>query len=363
MDTLLGITAKDWWKLLRENRFEIDSTYWSRAAILTVRSVVNSFYKRREDRLYGAALSEVQITEPPIFILGHWRSGTTLLHTLLSLDPRFAYPNLLEVSNPHTFLCIEDKVANRLANSSAEKRPMDNVRVRFDSPAEDEFGISIMSLKSPILGWSFPKREAYYDRFLTFEGVDERTVEEWKSAFLLFLRKLTWRYERQLLLKSPAHTGRIRLLLDLFPEAQIIHVHRNPCAVFQSAQRLYETAVPRSYLQKPDRERLDDGILRRYQMMYDAFFEERALIPAENFLDLAFEELEVDPVRALERIYEHLGLGDFDRLRPRLEEYLAANGDYKKNQYPPLDSRLRDKVAECWRRSFVEWDYPIERLP
>ncbi|WP_427846519.1 sulfotransferase [Aromatoleum aromaticum] len=63
----------------------------------------------RETREFQARIRDVRI-KPPIFVLGHWRSGTTHLHNLLSLDPQFAYPNFYQVTNPRA---IAPKMHNR----------------------------------------------------------------------------------------------------------------------------------------------------------------------------------------------------------------------------------------------------------
>ena len=104
---LCGVTFRDWWETLRENRFAIDPPYWPRAAVLTAGSVLNSLYGRREEKHYRQLLDGVTV-QPPLFILGHWRSGTTLLHNLLAIDDQFGYPNLYQVFFPHTFLCTEE---------------------------------------------------------------------------------------------------------------------------------------------------------------------------------------------------------------------------------------------------------------
>src|SRR3712207_4452842 len=83
---LTGITTDEWWKLLRENELGVEARYWHRAAFITLMSIVNSRYRRDEERDYAAAIEATPITEPPIFILGHWRSGTTYLHNLLVRD-------------------------------------------------------------------------------------------------------------------------------------------------------------------------------------------------------------------------------------------------------------------------------------
>src|SRR5690606_21013398 len=70
---LAGITAGMWWKLLRENRFAVDPAYWHRAVFISLSSLLNSYYRRREDRQFAEEIEAVRITQPPLFILGHWR--------------------------------------------------------------------------------------------------------------------------------------------------------------------------------------------------------------------------------------------------------------------------------------------------
>src|SRR5207245_5469736 len=83
---------------------------------------------------------------------------------------------------------------------------------------------------------SFPQRYEHYTRYLTFAGVPAAELEEWKRTMVWFLKKLTLRYRRPIVLKSPPHTARIRLLLELFPEARFVNIHRDHGAVFLSCR-------------------------------------------------------------------------------------------------------------------------------
>ena len=350
-----GMTATDIWRLLRENGFAIDGPYWGLLAFFGAAGLVNWVKKRRESRTYGAAVAEMEVKRP-LFILGHWRSGTTLMHELLARDERFAYPTLLESLRPHTFLSEQDGTGRLLSRLPAQKRPMDNVHLSFASPSEDEWALAQISLRSPVIAWMFPRHAQYYERYLTFRDVPEREVEQWKGAMVTFLKKLTYRYRRPLILKSPPHTGRIRLLLDLFPDARFVHIHRNPYHVFRSTRRFYKRGLPLLRFQRPEKG-LTDTILRRYQLMYDAFFEQRGLIPEGRYCEIAFEELEGDMLGQVEQLYGQLGLEDFQRVEPQLHAYVDSISGYKKNKYPPLPQRLRERIARTWRPSFLEWGY------
>lgn len=352
---MLGIAARDWWALLQENSFRIDLPYLPRAMQITLLSIFNSLHKKKEMRLYGETIAQLQVREP-VFILGHWRNGTTLLHELLTLDERFAWPNLFEVSHPHTFLLHRETVS---AQEQSVKRPMDEMTVTAESPGEDEYALATASLRSPMTAWFFTRNDAYYDRYLTFQNVPAADVARWKKELTWFLKKLTLKYQRPLLLKSPPHTGRIRLLLELFPDARFIHIHRDPYVVFQSTRRLYQTAVADVQLQRNSQAQIDEGIIRRYKIMYDAFFQQRTLIPAGRYHDIRFEEFEKNMISEMQNVYEKLNLGGFETVRPKLEQYIAAKADYQKNSHPVIEEPMRQKIVQVWQQNFREWNYEI----
>ena len=162
-----------------------------------------------------------------------------------------------------------------------------------------------------------------------------------------------------MVLKSPTHTARVRLLLKLFPKAKFIHIHRNPYDVFQSTRKLYRSAVSSSYFQRPKLERLDDGIIRRYVLMYDAFFEDRMLIPKEQYAEVCFEEFEKDPIGQLGKIYHSLNIAGFQQSKPAFQDYLNSLAGYKKNKHGLLSEDIKEKITQKWQRSFEEWHYSV----
>jgi hypothetical protein len=356
-----GHSFGDWLKLLCRQRFAVDPPYWPRAALITANSLANSLHRRREDRLCGAAAA-AQTVRPPLFILGHWRTGTTHLHNLLTVDQRFAFPNNYQVCYPSTFLTTEAAAAS-FGFMLPDTRLQDNVRLTLPDPQEDEIALCIVTGLSLYMGWAFPRRAAYYDRYLTFRGVPPGEVERWKEALVFFLKKLTLKYGRPLLLKSPPHTCRVRLLLELFPDARFVHIHRDPFTVFRSTRHMIRTAIPALRLQVSEDRRLDEWILRTYRTMYDAFFEERGLIPPGRYHEVCFEELEKDPVGQLRQVYRGLNLDGFDAVEPPLRRYLDSLAGYRKNEYAALPPELRCRIADEWRRCFAEWGYPVRSVP
>src|SRR5260370_39855239 len=81
-----------WLRLLGLARFRVG---WRQLRLLPTGTIVNAghtFLRYAQEGLYGQRIREA-IVQPPIFILGHWRSRPTFLHELLGQDPRHRLPN------------------------------------------------------------------------------------------------------------------------------------------------------------------------------------------------------------------------------------------------------------------------------
>src|SRR4030095_2748220 len=124
---------------------------------------------------------------------------------------------------------------------------------------------------------------------------------------------------------------------EMFPEARFVHIHRNPYTVFQSFRHYFDTAMWYTYLQRPDLPGIDDRLIRRYNVLYDAFFEERSLIPEGRFHEIGFEQLERDPLGEIGKLYESLSLPGFGEFKPKLQHYVDSLSDYRKNEFGELD--------------------------
>jgi hypothetical protein len=355
--SLCGMALDEWLGLLRRHRFSVDPPYLPRAAFMTLTGALTSLIRIYENRNYVARLTETEVKEP-LFILGHWRSGTSYLHNLISLDERFAHPTVWRVLNPHTFLTTE-RYSAIVKLASPKTRLIDSMDLGADVPFEDEFA-TCGTLCSPFLANAFPRQADCYDRYLTFRTVPSEEVARWKESLLMFYKKLTWKFGRPLVLKSPPHTGRIALLLEMFPDARFVHIHRHPYAVFRSTKEQARIMQRTLRLQTSNSPNLDARIIRRYGTMYDAFFEERDLIPDGRFHEIRFEDLERDPVAQMRGLYESLGIPGFETLLPSLENYVRANSSYRKNTYEELPASLRREISQAWRRSFDEWNYPCD---
>lgn len=354
---LPGMKLGDWLRVLRDNRFRIRPGALPKALLTSLATPVSSLVSRIEEGAYDERLAAQPVTAP-LFVLGHWRSGTTHLHNLLGLDERFAYPRFIDVMLPHTFLKAGRVMSATFGMSlPATRFGLDDVPFHADAPFEEDFALAIMTTLSPYMSWVFPDRAAHYDRFLTLDDASPDELRTWKEALVRFLRKVELRYGRPLVLKSPPHTARLRLLTELFPDARFVHIHRHPFEVYDSTRRLHATC--RRYfslqgLEYDDRER----VLSLYEQTYRAFFRDRASLPAGRFVELSFEQLRREPMPQLERIYDALQLPPIAAARPAFERYLAGQAAYKPRTYAPPPDEVRRPIVERWRPMFEAWNYP-----
>ena len=293
-----------------------------------------------------------------MFIIGHWRSGTTWLHTILSRDPAFAAPSLYDVMFPSTFMSCGALLRRLLPGMLPASRLFDNMSADPELPQEDEFALAVLTGCSPYLAYTFPRNWDYYDRFLTFENADSAVVSRWKRAFRAYVHKLQVVYAKPMLLKSPAHTARIRHILDAFPDARFVHIHRDPTGVFQSTQHMLSIGPPLMQMQRFDFTAIDEIILRRYAAMHDALLAQRGDIPKGRYCEISYENLRRDPLGAVSEVYAALNLADLGGSMDALAPQFSATRPYAPNTFPPLSDALKDTLRARLARFYDAWNYP-----
>lgn len=351
-----GLNFGNWLRLMAMRpRWE-----WSklpRLASVAACSVINSVDESLEQLLYGRAVAQTEIKEPPVFILGHWRSGTTLLHNLMSLDQQFTYPNLYQVMNPGHFLLTEDLVTRLTAKLIPPTRPMDNMPAAWTMTQEDEIAILLATGISPYWFILFSGDRSRYGRFFDLKEVTPDELRRWKDFLRLFIQKLTYKHRKPVVLKSPSHTYRIPLLLEMFPQAKFIYIYRDPLAVIKSSMHLRRTMFTENSFAPPDFREIEDDTLLTYEHCLQTYEQTKQLIPPGQLHEIRYEALEADPLGGMESLYRSLGFGGWEQMEPALRQQLPELSRYQKNRFT-IDERLRRKIFERCRWVFEKYHYP-----
>ena len=292
--------------------------------------------------LYDSKTRATELVDDPIFILGHWRSGTTLLHELMSCDEQFATPTTFQCFAANHFLLTESWMPKLLFFIIPSKRPMDNVKVGWQAPQEDEFALCSMGVPSPYLRIAFPKTGDDLLGCLDLAELSQSDLGRWESALHLFLQRVTFSTGKRIILKSPTHTARVKTLDKLYPRARFIHITRDPLSVFPSTIKLWNALDEAQGLQFR-RHPIDAYIFQAFERMYGAFERDRAAISQNRIVDVRYEDLVSSPIEQIERIYGHLQLKSLDDARANLTAYVNGMRDYRTNQHN-LSGELRQFI-------------------
>jgi hypothetical protein len=305
----------------------------------------------------GKRLPELAEMPPPVFILGHWRSGTTHLYNAMSLGG-FGYVPPLAAGLPWDMFGLARALRPLLERQLPERRFIDNIPVTPTSPQEDEIALANMSPLSFYHGIYFPKHfDRLIDRGLFFDGCSDAEIAAWQSRFGYFMRKLALQQDAPLLIKNPVYTARPAMLKALIPGAKFIHIHRNPFDVFLSMRNFYARLLDVMALQDvPAGLDIDATILRVYARMMECFETETAGRSTPDFVELPYDLLDRQPMAALERIYTGLELDGFETAAPRFRAYLEGVKSFRKNAFQG-DARAVGMVSGALGHWIEKWGY------
>lgn len=308
--------------------------------------------------LHARRVGRTELVRPPVFILGHWRSGTTLMHELMTLDDQFAYPNNYEAFVPHHFLVSQWLLGPLVSLLLPRKRPMDNMKVGSGTPQEDDFALLALGATTPYRRMAYPNRPG--KEHISLNGLRTSPTQrtQLQESLDYFYRALTLKYGKTLLLKSPPHTGRIGLLNEWFPGAKFIHISRHPYRLVPSTMHLWRSLDQAQAFQVP---RYDDVWLKNFvfecqDLMYQGYVDQARLIPPERLVEVAFEDLVQTPEAVFERVYQQLQLEGLEEVLPRVRESFAARSEHKQNQLP-LEPHLRIEIDQHWSGYMERFGY------
>ncbi len=206
---------------------------------------------------------------------------------------------------------------------------------------------------------AFPNHAAVDLEYLNMEGLARPRVEAWSRALIGFVRTITFRYGKRVILKSPTHTGRVRLLSEMFPGAQFIHITRHPYSLFPSTRRLWQSLDAVQGCQLPRDEHLDEYVFESFRRMYDGLESQRGELGSSQIIDIRYEDLVADPIAVVRRVYDQLQLGDFEPVADRFQAYVDSLRDYEPNRHQ-LEPALRTQIDRQWQAYFEHYGYERE---
>ncbi len=340
---------------------KVDKHYRTRHIKAMLVSLVAEPFRLVETLRYGHAIKKTKIDNDPIFILGHWRSGTTYLHNLLSQDVNMAYVTTYQSVFPNQLLSSRWLFRTMMSAKMPKKRPADNVELNPDFPQEEEFALGNVNPFGYYNFWYFPREtKSYCDNYLHLENLSPKQQERWKKDYEVFVKKtlLNQRPSNRFLSKNPPHTSRIPQLLELFPNAKFIYLYRNPVSVFLSTFNFFTKTIPPLQFQDISDLEMEDNILYVYSKMLKKYEEDKALVPAGNLIEIKYEDFEHEPYQHMEHIYKQLHLPNFEANKDRFKKYIDSQKRFKVNKHEITDTKI-EKILKHLSFAMDQYGYTV----
>jgi hypothetical protein len=345
---ITGVRFRLLHKLIVTNPCSCRPRYFFRYLLLLQNSLWSSFFTRRERAIYGDYIREQPLPDNMVFIVGHWRTGSTYLHKLMSLDPQLAAPTLYQTSLPEGFITARPFYEPIMKKLIGQFRPFDNMKAGIDEPQECEFAFFRMCGESPLKHLMFPSSEHY---FLLDEKVnflpDGKAGEHFQQSVRDFYTKLARvNHGRRLVVKNPFHSLRISYLHKQFPNARFIHIHRDPYEVIPSTIRMWSVVGSQNTMNSRWKAPVIQEVSDFFCKMLKNIRTQMAELPKGTGTDISYSELIADPKAALSKAYESIGLEYTESFNQAMQDFLRANSDYEKNTYT-LKSEEKQAIAEA----------------
>ncbi|MBO4441210.1 sulfotransferase [bacterium] len=348
-------------KYIIKNRKDIKAKYYPQVLLSGVTSLVTSPFCLLESLIYEKKETQSAV-KAPLFVLGHWRCGTTLLHQILSRDPQFGFIKPLVSLTLHFYHLLGWAFKPTITAHLHEGRPMDNIKYSMDLPLEEYLSFSTFETSGVYPLNYFPQAFIEYNMNAYVDQFPEAKRRQWIKSYDRLLRKVTYFNDgKSLVLKSPDNTARVRLLKELYPDAKFVNIYRNPYTVIRSTMHLYDKMMTHWSLEEiPPEETMEDWIIETFKMMYKAYFKEIQTLPPHSLFEIKFEDFERAPLPILKNMYEALELDGFDKALPEFKAHWDSLAGYQKNSFD-YSERLVKKVNDNLGFYFDHYGYERKR--
>jgi omega-hydroxy-beta-dihydromenaquinone-9 sulfotransferase len=304
-----------------------------------------------------------KLEKDPLFILGFYRSGTSYLHECFTQDDRFGYHNNFQMVLPEIMLSTEKvllPVFEFICRLFKLKDSVHRVPLSFRFPGEEDATMTTyLDPKGAQWGYFFPKMmEEQFQKYVLFDNLTDSELQDWKESFSYLINKISIANKgKQLVLKSPPNTARIKLLLSFYPNAKFIFIHRNPYQVYASNKRFWEVVQKVFALQGTNGVNVNEIILETYSKIMLRYLNEKDSVPAGQVAELAYDHFVQNPVECLRNAYHELRLGDFSYCEEKMKAFTGRQKQFVQLRHT-LPEEERSMVYKKLEPIFHHWNYP-----
>ena len=320
-------------KMLNAN-YQVDSKFRRKWILTKTVGAISSGFGYI-DRIIWHSVKPAE-TADPLFIIGHWRSGTTLLHNAICETGDVSYTTTYQGVFPNNLLFAKWLFKSIMRILMPRERPGDGIPLNPNFPQEEEIALGNEVAYSYYYWFYFPRHTMEFAEKFLLGTAEKSEKERWSANYKRFVKRCERnRKGRFYVSKNPPNTFRIEELLRIYPKAKFVFIHRDPYEVFLSCRRFFWETVKGIQLQEITQEEVDTNNLRVYKMMMERYMETRQVIPEGQLYELSYKELIENPFSQILKIVNHLNLGFDEKKLKRVSAYFDKHKDHVVKQYTP----------------------------
>jgi omega-hydroxy-beta-dihydromenaquinone-9 sulfotransferase len=293
-----------------------------------------SWWFERHRALQRSLRPPPSLQADPVFVVGLWRSGTTFMHELLAAWRDAICPTTWQCMGSASF-----RLRPPLASGTRATRPMDGFTVEAHSPQEDEFALLALGVPSVYRGFLDPRRLPELALWLDPDSWRRDSPSGWLVTWLDFLSAVADGRAGRLIVKSPAHTFRLRAIAETFPDASYVWIVRDPIEMFLSNCKMWAAMFGRYSFWNWDPEILEEFLLSAFSSAARVLTSITHVLPRRRFVVVEFSRLIERSVDVAEGVNRRLELGRWPQMRPVVLDVAARKTAYQRDTYG------RDRLA------------------
>jgi hypothetical protein len=301
----------------------------------------------------------------PLFITGMPRSGSTLLQRLFSTDPANRCLYFWEAVRPAPLRRVRSQDPHpRIAEAKKKLRYMHGMIPDYNTVhpmnpeyPEECFFLFINTFASPEFGL-FVRAPQYSD----WASCQDRIPVYHYFRNQLQLLQFRSRGERWVL-KDPVHVGSLEALLAVFPDACIVHTHRDPLRVVPSTCSLI-ARLRGMYSDRVDLVSIGQQVIEGTSKLLERGAQVRDTANPAQFYDVHYNNLMEDPIGTVRGIYEYCDCRYDDGLEERMRQWLVKNpqGKHGRHRYSLEQFGLgREQVTKQFARYYQRYGITPEQ--
>ena len=321
-------------------------TAWSKLPLsLRARITWQAHWGSVNARLSEAAMQNKAPLADPMFIVGPWRSGTTVMHELLAAATGWPTPQTWQCMNACTF-----QLSRPSAASAALARPMDGLEIRADSPQEDEFALLSLGVDSAYRAFWMPARIGQLAH--TLDPAWWQAHRQWLAPWETFLRGVAKGADAPLLLKSPNHCFRLPAIAERFPGLRAVWMARPAAEVYASNRKMWRAMFAQHGL-TPERDAtaLDEFLAAALERSAEVLDWCARTLPRNRFAVVTLQALRQQPETTMRNLWSRIGSGaplDEAALHAAMARTASGRIDrYDAEAFTPMAQHAIDRLEEA----------------